>query len=85
MPIELILAILSLLLYVVGIVLGALSFRHRTDKYPQPFWRAGFNPRNWRPIWKARDWFTHRGYIMYFTAATCVVIGSILQLIMWNL
>lgn len=85
MHIHAIFAIASLVLYVVGAVLGVLAFRPRTERYPTPFWSGMFNARNWKPIWKARDWFTRKGYVLYFTAATCVALGSVLQLVLWNM
>jgi hypothetical protein len=61
-----------------GMIAMLVSVKYRTDKHP-PI--PSFNPRHWLPLWKARDWYTPKGYRLAFWGGIAVSSGALLSII----
>jgi len=65
----------SILLYAFGITLALLSAKYKTDKAPRfPIWDV----RQWRPVWRAREWFAPKGYRLCLVGFVTGCISTVL-------
>jgi hypothetical protein len=69
------------LIAVVAMMAGIFLSRHALARYGAPsapkgvFWR----PRDWRPVWKARDWFVEdKGYRFFWVSCLLLSGGGLL-------
>jgi len=74
--------LLALAMVVSGIVCWFLALRHRTSEAPSLVLLRVYHPRNWKPIWKQRQWFTPVGFRYYWIGTTLIVAGGLLAAIM---
>lgn len=70
-------SILALVFIVTGTVMSVYSLsRYRSQNAPEGI--VSLNPRNWRPVWKCRDWFTNaRGFRMYWIGMELFGLGAL--------
>jgi len=57
---------------VVGIVFSILAIKHRTGKCPPIL---SINPKDWKPLWMAKDWFSPIGFRLYVIGNMLIIIG----------
>jgi hypothetical protein len=71
-------AAVALTLMLSGVALSLLALRYRTQEAPRLTSIRTYHPRNWKPIWKQRVWFTPVGFRYYSVGTTLIVIGGLL-------
>lgn len=66
-------------LEITGVTLAIVALKYRTPEHPEiPSW----NPRNWRPIWTVRSWYTPRGFKMQLIGWTMFTVGVAIDLVL---
>ncbi len=66
--------LLALVLLIGGIVLMSVSLRFRTAHHPG---LLSFHPRNWKPFWCWKEWYSPLGFWMAVCGALAVSLGAI--------
>ena len=74
---KVVLSTLSLVLLLLGLIVGFLSRKHRA---PGAAAMPTFNPMNWFQPWKVPDRFTSKGMKLYFTSYVCLMAGLALYI-----
>lgn len=69
---------IALVLLLSGVILWMLALRHRTSEAPSLATIRAYHPRNWKPVWKQRLWFTPVGFRYYLLGTTLIVMGGLL-------
>lgn len=60
-----------------GIALVIWSLFYRTEAHPGT---PSFSPRDWRPIWKTRSWYTPMGYKLHILGWSIFGLGAVISL-----
>ena len=63
---------------IIGIGLTLSALRYKSDEHPG---LLSFNPRNWKPVWRMRSWFSPRGYWLNLIGISMIVLSSVLALV----
>lgn len=78
---EMILCTLGCIVLIVGLILGALSLRYRSDKVKASWFSLTFNPRHWNPYWKMQDYYTPKGFRYQLWGVTLILIAAVILII----
>ncbi len=73
--------ILQLIMLITGIVLWIVAIKNRKEDAPSLKAVDTYHPRNWKPIWMQKSWFTPFGFKLYLIGATLIVASGVLRLV----